>query len=79
MQLAELSLTCCEAGSLRAIARFSEEGRSATVATLRFKSFNLDRTHRLRIGSFKGLGYEAVGYKCMQSGAGHQLDRGMPV
>ena len=79
MQLAELSATCCEAGSLRMTVCFFEEGRSAIVVTLRFKSFSLGRGHRLGVGSFKGFECEVVGYKRMQNGAGHQLDRGMSV
>ena len=79
MQAPGLSDHCCEASRLRTNGRFFEEGRSAIVVTLRFKSFSLGRGHRLGVGSFKGFECEVVGYKRMQNGAGHQLDRGMSV
>ena len=63
MQPAASLLTCCKASSLRTTARFFEEGRSAVIVALRFKAFNLDREHRLDIGSLKGFECEAVGYK----------------
>ena len=36
---------------LRTTARFFEEGRSGIVVALQFKSFNIDRRHRLGVGS----------------------------
>ena len=56
-------LTCYEASSLRTTARFFEEGRSAIIVDLQFKAFNLDREHRLSIGSLIGFECEVVGYK----------------
>ena len=46
-----------------ATARFFEEGRSAIIVALRFKASNLEREHRLSIGSLKGFECEVVGYK----------------
>ena len=52
-------------------ARFFEEGLWAIVVALRFKSFNLDRGHRLGVGSFKGLQCEVAEYERVQREAGH--------
>ena len=54
--------TCFGASSLRATARFFEEGRSAIVVALRFEAFNLDREHMLGIGSLKVFECEVAGY-----------------
>ena len=65
--------------SLKTTARFFEVGRSTTVVALWFRFLNLDRGHRLGVGSFKALERDVVRYKRMQNGAGHQLDYGVCV